>query len=490
MRPTALRSLVALALAAPLAAHGPPAPRADAFRALHGEAAATRIVAVEADVAELAAAGYDLAQHGSQNPGEPVDVVAGPRDLARLQEAGYTIRPVASVLSAHPGVLDDEWSSYEEVTARVDALVAANPDLLFKMSSGSSIEGRDIFTVRFSTTPQVRDVTRPKVSINGNHHAREVMTVEAALDVLTQLVSRYRAGDAKALRWAQELEVYVSPVVNPDGYAHVTSEDTWWRKNRRVNANGSKGVDLNRNYPYAWGANDDGSSGSPYSETYRGTGPASEPEAAAMVALARRIKPLFNLSYHSYGEVLLFPYGYENAQNPVGDVMPELATELSSRMTRDTGSGSYGKRSRLYPVNGLDRDWYYNELGTYSFVPEISARSRGFHPSYSWVEPTVTGLRGGWTYLLDRAVGESIRGRVVDLHSHQPLDAQVAVKEVQWRNGEVHRTDVDGGFSKLLGAGSYHLQVSAEGYESVERWVVVPAGKRAWFEIGLEPVSP
>jgi hypothetical protein len=209
-----------------------------------------------------------------------------------------------------------------------------------------------------------------------------------------------------------------------------------------------------------------------------------------MVSLARRIKPLFNLSYHSYGEVLLYPYGYENADNPIGDVMPTLAAELSSRMIRDTGSGHYGKRSRLYPVNGLDRDWYYHELGTYSFVPEISNRRRGFHPSYSWVEATVTGLRGGWTYLLARALGEGVRGRVVDLHSGQGLDAVVSVQEVEWRNGEVHRTDVDGGFSKLLDAGTYLFRFEAEGYEPEELQVEVASGRLTRFEVGLEPSTP
>ena len=192
MRPSASHALLALALAAPLAAHGPTAPRADAFLAIHGEAAQTRIVAVEADATELALAGFDLAQHGTQAAGEPVDVVAGPRDLARLREAGYTIRPVVEVLAATPGVLDEDWNSYEEVTARVDALVAENGDLLHKLSSGTSIEGRDIFTIRFSDNPAVRDPARPKVAINANHHAREVMTVEAGLDVLTQLVVSLR----------------------------------------------------------------------------------------------------------------------------------------------------------------------------------------------------------------------------------------------------------------------------------------------------------
>lgn len=484
VRPLA-SALAALALPAALVAHGIPHRRADAHAALHGEAEGPRIVLVEADPALLAREGFDLARHGGEAPGEPVHVVAGPRDLARLAELGLLVRP-APALRGRLDLLQD-WSSLEQVNARIDALVAANPDIMGKKQIGTSVEGRPIYTVHVSSSPCVRDPAKPKVSINGNHHAREVMTVEAALDVLGQIAAGYRAGDAAALGWVAGLELYVTPVVNPDGYHTVMTDDSWWRKNRRVNANGSRGVDLNRNYPYAWGANDSGSSGNPHSETYRGPSAASEPEAQAMIGLAREIRPLFNLSYHSYGETLLYPYGYENAINPDGDVMEDLATGLAARMTQDDGSGSYDKRSRLYPVNGLDRDWYYFELGTYSFVPEISGR--GFHPSYSWVQPTVTGLRAGWRYLLERALGEGLRGRVVDAGTGAALAATVRVAEVQWHNGESHGTDVDGGFSKLLAAGTYQLEVSAEGYQPASLAVTVVPGQLARVEVALAPVA-
>ena len=61
-----------------------------------------------------------------------------------------------------------------------------------------------------------------------------------------------------------------------------------WRKNLRDNnedgifEEDEDGVDINRNYSYAWANDDDGSSGHPASETYRGTEPFSEPETKAI----------------------------------------------------------------------------------------------------------------------------------------------------------------------------------------------------------------
>ena len=73
-----------------------------------------------------------------------------------------------------------------------------------------------------------------------------------------------------------ELEIFVIPVVNPDGYVYTWGPQRLWRKNRRDNGNGTFGVDLNRNWGYEWGGV--GSSGDPGSGTYRGTAPFSEPE--------------------------------------------------------------------------------------------------------------------------------------------------------------------------------------------------------------------
>lgn len=469
-----------------------PSPRTPAkglasrFQALHGERAAKSRVAVEGDPSVLESQGFDVARHGSERPGEPVDVVADAEDLERLAELGYAVRPRPEA----GAFARDDWPTLAEVEARTDALVAANPDIMHKFRLGTSIEGRALWAVRVSTAPAEFDPAKPKVSINGNHHAREVMTVAAAMDVLDVLAAEYRAGDPAAVRWVQGLEVYVTPVVNPDGYHHVMSDDEWWRKNRRPNHDGSVGVDLNRNYLYAWGANEQGSSSWPDDETYRGTAAGSEPEVAAMIGLARSIRPLFNLSYHSYAEVLLYPYGYENAKNPEGDTMEQLSTEVMLRMTRDTGSGTFTKRSRLYPVNGLDRDWYYFELGTYSFVPEISSPSRGFHPGTEWIAPTVTGLRAAWMYLLDRALGIGLRGQVLDTEGLPVPGARVEVATVKWKNGEPQTASDLGWFHKLVGAGAVTLKVSAPGYVSRELPVVVGDASLTRIEVRLERAPP
>ena len=104
-------------------------------------------------------------------------------------------------------------------------------------------------------------------------------------------------------------------VANPDGYQYTFDHERLWRKNLRDNDGDGQitradGVDLNRNYDERLELRQRGLvAPSSSSDTYRGTGPASEPEVQAHQALIDRLKFKFLVTYHSYGPLLLYPYG-------------------------------------------------------------------------------------------------------------------------------------------------------------------------------------
>lgn len=131
------------------------------------------------------------------------------------------------------------------------------------------------------------------VGIVGPAAAQQLAVTEVRIDsigALTEVALRlveWLADSVATMPGRQTLldrrDVWVVPVLNPDGYAHTFSTERLWRKNRRRNVDGTVGVDLNRNYPAFWGRDEVGSSDVPGAETFRGTGPASEPVAAASV---------------------------------------------------------------------------------------------------------------------------------------------------------------------------------------------------------------
>ena len=139
------------------------------------------------------------------------------------------------------------------------------------------------------------------------------------------LISQWRANNKDIRRLLKNTELFVL-VANPDGYQYTFDHERLWRKNLRDNNGDGQitvgdGVDPNRNFVDHWGYDNEGSSNEPFSETYRGPSPASEPETQAMQGLINRIHPVFMSNMHSFGQWLLYPQGWQtgtsDADNPV-----------------------------------------------------------------------------------------------------------------------------------------------------------------------------
>lgn len=102
---------------------------------------------------------------------------------------------------------------------------------------------------------------------------------------------------------------YFQPLVNPDGYEFSHTSNRLWRKNR-VAAGNCRGVDLNRNYGHRWGGQ--GTSNNPCSDIYRGPAAFSERETQAHRQFFNTVGVRFSafLTFHSYGQYILYPWGY------------------------------------------------------------------------------------------------------------------------------------------------------------------------------------
>ena len=175
-------------------------------------------------------------------------------------------------------------------------------------------------------------------------------------------------------------------------------------------------MDVNRNYPYDFNSCG-GSSGNQHSDTYRGASPGSEPETQALMQLASDIKPKFNISYHSFSEIVIYPFGCQPKQIPSGDrqIYHGVGNELARRLIRDSGNGSYQAGTSyelLYNVDGGSVDWMYGEEKIMSFVVEINSSSQGFQPSYQqWRDRTLKIQRKGWEYILEAMDGPDLPSR-------------------------------------------------------------------------------
>lgn len=284
------------------------------------------------------------------------------------------------------------YHTYSETESTLTALQAAYPAIAKKTVLGLSLEGRNISSLKVSDNVAV-DESEPEILYMGNHHARELMSVEIPLRFAEYILAKYGV-DATITNSINTREIFFVPMVNPDGQHwvqlhHTGSSNNWWRKNRRPNAGGSIGVDVNRNYGYQWGFDNVGSSPTPTSEVYRGTAAFSEPETQVIrdFVNSRQFKSWF--SYHSYGELLLYGWGYYYGYTPDHEVYAAFADTLAYGNGYLAGNPATGA---IYITNGASDDWGYAGTGhskIFAFTPEVnSAAQGGFGPPESVIQPT------------------------------------------------------------------------------------------------------
>jgi len=330
----------------------------------------------------LQAAGFDVV--GAE--GAASLVVAGPADVARLQSRGA----LASLVTA-PGTDPRRlmqlravttatlvYRSYDNpqrgIRAWIDSLATANARVSVD-TVGRSYEGRPILAVKIG--PRGDSPSRPNVLFVATHHAREWAATEMALRLIRRLAT---ATDARTDSLINNRDIWIVPVVNPDGYEYTFTTDRLWRKNRRPMTGGAIGVDLNRNHSTNWGLDNLGSSPDASSEIYRGPTPASEPEVSALQTWHAQHPPVISVSYHTYAGELLLPPGAVSGLLPADlDRYRVLAGTNAHPAVIDRLPGSTrtfytpAMAWMLYPTNGEYTDWASTTLGTISINPELTS---------------------------------------------------------------------------------------------------------------------
>ncbi len=324
------------------------------------------------------------------------DLAVTDEQLAWIQSKGVLVAVLERDVLAAPAALDEnlgQYHTYAEMEAELASLAASYPSIARIDTMGTSVEGRAIRALKISDGVSI-DEDEPEVLIMGCHHARELMSVEVPLKLARYLLDHY-ATDPRVAGLVDSREIWIAPMINVDGHVyveqnHAGSSSTWWRKNRVHNLDGSYGVDLNRNYGYQWGYDDIGSSPTPSSALFRGTAPFSESETRVVRDLCAGREFAMSLSYHSYGELILYPWGYA----AINTIDNGLFAALGDSLSRDNGyTAGNAASGAIYITNGDSDDWLYGDAAfkapVYAFTVELNSYEEGgFAPPESLIQPT------------------------------------------------------------------------------------------------------
>ncbi|MBX3032574.1 MAG: zinc carboxypeptidase [Bdellovibrionaceae bacterium] len=334
-----------------------------------------------------------------------VTAVGNLEELKHLRERGLKVDvsfPLTAKMNFPPQ--DQEFHDYGELTAELRSLESRYPNLVKVFSIGKTVENRDIWAMRISGDLAHADQL-PGIIFMAGHHAREHLSVETPLRIWMNLLERYANGDERVRRLIDGRDIHFIPAVNPDGLEYDIEGGRYhmWRKNRRLNADGTYGIDLNRNYGYKWGTG--GASASPGSETFRGPTPFSEPETQAVknhIEAHQNIAVL--LSFHTFSKLILYPWGwsYDGVENARDKAVHETMAKKMAEWNGYTPQQS----SELYVSSGDTNDWSYGEYKMISFTFELDPASMwngGFYPGAGVIPEVVNKNTEPVLYLLEYA---------------------------------------------------------------------------------------
>ena len=304
------------------------------------------------------------------------------RQIIDLKGKGYIVELLGGKIfgmDTVPVSSQTAYHSYSSLKTDLQNLVDQYPNITMIYDIGDSwektvgIADRDILAIKISDNATNEDDNEPDILFMGGIHAREWISVEVPFYLANYLLDHY-GSDQKVKQLVDSREIWIVPLVNPDGLEYSRAYDRNWRKNRRDNGDGSFGVDPNRNFGYNWGLA--GSSGDPLSITYRGIAPFSEPETQAIRDFVATHEVHSSISYHSYSQLVLYPWGYTKAAAPHKDQLSKIADDMANIIKEVHGMNYTARQaSALYRASGDSDDWLYGTYNIAAFTVELRPKN-------------------------------------------------------------------------------------------------------------------
>lgn len=304
-------------------------------------------------------------------PGVEAELVVHEAELPLLERSGIPYEIVIDDLEAYyasqmsgDGPFGDYYTLAEAIGI-LDSLHEQYPDII----SGRKVlpnddyddltwDGNHVYAVKISDNVEAEE-DEPEVLYTGLHHAREPICVNICVEWARWLCENY-GQDPLATYLVDNRQIWIIPIVNPDGYLY--NEQTFpqgggmHRKNRNPAGYPNQGVDINRNYTYMWGYDDQGSSPTPQSPTYRGTAPGSEPETQSVMNLCKAHDFVTAINFHSHADLFMYPWSYKSGGCEDSTVIYDWG-EVCTR----TNFYAVTPDGLAYKINGGACDWMYGE---------------------------------------------------------------------------------------------------------------------------------
>ncbi|XP_034533820.1 carboxypeptidase O-like [Notolabrus celidotus] len=308
-----------------------------------------------------------------------------------------------------------KYHPMSEITDWMTQLEKENPDIVTIMDYGKTYEKKTISLLKIGVKTGEK---KKAIWMDCGIHAREWIAPAFCQYFVRQILDAYKK-DPKMEEMMKNMDFYVTPVLNMDGYTFSWTNDSTrlWRKNRSPGPKDCDcyGTDLNRNFDAFWGTV--GVSFDCCSIFYCGSQAASEPETQAVTYFVgtRKEDFLCFLTIHSYGQMLLLPYGLPNVTDPNYKELMEVGLAAAEAIKKVHGMDYTVGTSPdiLYEFSGSSKDW--SRLQGIPFTYTFELRDNGtyaFKLPEDQIKPTCEEAYSGALHIITYAHDKTFNGAV------------------------------------------------------------------------------
>jgi hypothetical protein len=424
-----------------------------------------------ADLESLTEAGYDVAGVN----GNRVLLYADADELAVLRAANWNLKilPTAPV----PQILG-EYNNYSNMTATLDDYATNFPSVCRKTSLGKSVQGRELWAMKITSNPDLKQ-DKPEVKFVFAIHGNEYEATEVSLFFIDSLLKGYATNDARIVNLVNNLEIWIVPLMNPDG-----------REMRPASRYNARGYDLNRSFPTRQSIL--------LSSRLYGASLATNvpPEVLHIMSWTESHNFSLAANLHTGVRLVCYPYGDGDGIGNVNTPTPDDAVVRSLALTYATNNPQIHTNSDPHYPNGVVNasewfvaagcidDWGYRYDGCLDMCMELTPSFSDapiFTPAALWSQNRESLLAYAEMAL------KGVQGVIRDARTGTPVYGAIRVEGIH------HTTFSDrevGDFHRILLPGTYNLWFYAPGYTpQTISGVVVRAGNATRLDVSLQPVN-
>ena len=359
----------------------------------------------------------------------------------------------------------DEYPTYEAYEAMMEEFAEDYSEYCTLIDLGTLNSGRKLLVARINNG---ETEGKPKFFYSSTIHGDETTGFIMMLRLIETLLTQQDLPEVKNV--LDNIDLFIAPNTNPDGTYHGGNHTV----NGATRSN-AYGVDMNRNYPDPVdGAHPDG-------EAYA-------METEIMMQFAEDYQFTMAANYHGGAEVMNYPWdnNYERHADDawwqmVSREYADLCHEVNSNYMTDLENG-ITNGADWYTIGGGRQDY----MNYYRQCREVTIEcSTTKCPSASQL-PTFWEYNYNSIFAYMNQVLYGIQGTVKDAATKEPLKATIEILNHDQDYSIVESQLPMGNFHRPINAGTYTIEIKANGYLPIQKTVTVVDGEATILDVELE----